>query len=357
MIYRYAEEMLLCCPEGHKEILDRIFVREDRHDKRAFLNVLYQSIQDNRKVVSRPDDTTLFKIIVDAAADYIRHYTATAATKQKIYSQLHALYSDIGEHRNIKSWESIIKNNISAPIKNDVNIEFIKALHEREGCTQKELEDKLGVSDRTIREKFRYLRKDNAKNSIRIGGVAVNVELDVANKDSRTSTEACKYYTPNTLSPLVFTMNITQVATLLKSLWLGRSREGMELCTDMAVVVWWQLSDYAKRRIIEYYGCQNEDFQDFIGLINMENESSDHHFMTEEEMLKNWNASYAEELDIIWKADLVYDITLKNVGLLPRCKVRRDMDSGNYYAISVDDLDKAPVIFSKPDIKSLKKSL
>lgn len=140
---------------------------------------------------------------------------------------------------------------------------------------------------------------------------------------SLDSNRCLHYYTKNTVSPVFLPLNITQIKTLLLSLCSQYSNTLDPYSKLLAVDIWFQLSEYAQKRIMNYYAAQDPHLKKFLAIIN--NEANDcTSFQTEYELIEQIEKDESISRTIILNHKLEYAI--KNVA---HCTVhfQEDRDS------------------------------
>ena len=229
-----------------------------------------------------------------------------------------------------------------------MTIELIKDLHVREGVTKDTLAEKHGVSTKTIQTTLRKLSGENGQPALRIGGQEVHVLVSYHKETHRD--EERRFYTPNTMNPLVYQMNLMQVATLLQSFQCNYEK-GNNLSLDLAVDTWCQLSEYARERIREVFCVKDREFGDFLRMVEMESMDISYRFMTESEMIKEGNASSKELLMLAYKGGIVCDLILGGPYRTKKNqKIMYDLNQRSHYAIDADRVDSERLYFSEDEV-------
>lgn len=282
----------------------------------------------------------LFGALMDVMDQYLSSYPAPPSYRQKVYQKFFQWASDVGEKKKIPNYEDML-GNLYAPINKDPVIGLIQELHPREGITKDELSVKYGVSQRVIQANLHRLDSESDAEPFRIAGQSVKVpvkrvsreDVKVEDKDRRW-----RFYTPDTLNPVIFQCNIMQTATLLKSFFYNYRDYGNLIPFDMAVDVWIQLSDYAKDRIQEIFGKQDNDFLEFLTEIEDSSMEELHYFHTEDDMNSDMQVSESERLNMAYKGGKRCKVWIaKERKWLYNRKIKYDFDRHCYYAVCYTD--------------------
>lgn len=342
--YRYAVDLLRTADEEFYIIVNRL-CSERKENARSFKSILAQKINDKPEII---DDLWAFRKITSSIGEYILRYHAPASAKQRLYTELYALCKHIAQQRSIDNYEEYLEV-LPKPVSDDITIDLIKALHNRDGITKEDFARLHTVDSRTIQNKIQALDGNIKHKPLRIGGFSVHVPVTHF-KESAHRDAVQRYYTPNTMNPLVLQLNTIQAATLLQSLHYN-NQKGNYIPLDLAIDIWCQLSDYTKSRIREIF-CRNDpDFSEFLDWVQSESESSSHHFMSESEILQERDTSKGEMLLIAHKGSIVCDIDLVSP-LRSRCnqRIMYDFQQHRYYAVSADNLDGDRLYFTEDEI-------
>lgn len=191
--------------------------------------------------------------------------------------------------------------------ENHVGIAMVKLLHCREGITYSDIENKLDISDRSAQKNLVKLNPtlyNGPKEPYApfcIGGqpLCANVEL-IDPKETDASQK--RFWTRNSVHPLVLQENIMQLATLLNALCHQYFDREDQLSVLIAVDIWNQMSEYAQKKILTYFTHGNEDLKQFV--LMLKQECPDDHvcmYHTEREMLKEIEMSIDQALEFLIK--------------------------------------------------------
>ena len=274
-----------------------------------------------------------YRVIIYASAEYIAHYPAPPSAKQRLYPRMFALCEAIGEQYRIENYEAFL-GELPIPVSQDLAIGIIKELHNREGVTKHELAAEYGISSKSVQTLVHQISGENKQNLLRIGGQIVRVP--VSHHKERSRSESRRFYTPNSMSPIIFQLNLMQAATLLQSFHCNYEKDNL-IPFDMAVDTWCQLSDYVKDRIREVFCRRDAEFDEFINSVEAAAESGTYRFMSESEMLESGNASANEQLMLAFKGRIPCDLVLTNRRSYKYQYIGYDFDRALYFAVSAEN--------------------
>lgn len=325
--------------------LPQKFFDEDPDNSHSLFYQIRKVCADETMVTASLDDKAAYQILMAAISKYLFRYPATTAAKQRLYQHIYAWCEDLGDRLRIPNYEMFLSD-IPVPVDRDLTIPLIKELHARDGVSKAELANKYGVSEKTIQVSLRQLSGESHYQPLRIGGQAVSVP--VFHKKEKHRDDKRRFYTPNTMSPIVFQLNLMQVEALLKSLQLSYDCDN-NIPLDLAVDVWGQLSDYAKDRICEIFGQRDPELAEFLEIVDGEERSDEYRFMTETEMMEDVRVS--EQLNIAYKGGLICNLFLttpqKN---RKNQRIGYDHEAESYYAVSADDPSAERLYFKEDEV-------
>ena len=345
----YIIEFLETAGEKHQEVISRLLF-EGKRIKSSFLRLLKSQLSDRVELI---DEAWAYDRILVAMSDYIRSYHAPAAAKQRLYYDVYSLCEYLGQLHNITGYADSL-NSLQAPVTDDITIALIKHLHKREGITKEEFAEKYQVDKKTVQSRMQSLSGNPKYKPTRIAGHMVYVPVEPTSSE-RKRDEDQRYYTPNTMNPLILQLNTTQVAALLQSFYYS-NKEGNIIPMDLAIDVWCQLSDYTKDRIKVIF-CKNDSaFAEFIEDVDSESQSLDYRFMTEAEMLDDRDLGSREQLCIAEKGMICDIVLLSPYRTRKKQSIYFDPYEGNYIAVSVDDPDDR-MSFTLDEFHSLSESI
>ena len=345
-LYFYIRDMIGRSRFNANGIPHKFFI-EDSENSHSLFFCVRKLCSDAENRLLAPDNRVAYRILTEALSTYLLKYPASASAKQRLYQHVFAWCEDMGDQFRIPNYEMYLSD-IPQPIERDLTISLIKDLHAREGITKDELVEKYEVSEKTIQVSLRQLSGESKYQPLRLGGQTVSVP--VAHKEEKRRTDKRKFYTPNTLSPVVLQLNIMQVEALLKSLQLNYS-DDHNIPFDLAVDVWGQLSDYAKERIGEIFSSKDPDLSEFLEDVNREAQSNEYRFMTESEMLMDLDLRVSEQIDIAYKGMMVCNLSLVSPRrTLKNQRVFFDHKAKAYYAVPANDLSAERLYFSLDEV-------
>lgn len=293
------------------------------------------------------DDRKAYQIIIEAISEYLYSFSTSTTIKRRLYDRLYAWCTHMGKQFCIDNYESYLED-IPNQITTDLTIALVKELHSKAGISKLDLKDKYGVSEKTAQVYLSRLSTKSCPNPLRIGGQAVYVPI--SHTEEKFRTDKRRYFTPNTMSPLIYQLNIMQVASLLQSLQLSYDI-GNNIPLDLAVDTWSQLSDYAKERIREIFCSRDPDFSVFIDMVEEAERSDTYRFMTESELMKRGEASWREQLDMAFKGGRSYNLTLAHPQRSRKNqKIKYDPGTHAFYALPADDPSAEPLYFSVDEV-------
>ena len=200
---------------------------------------------------SNNDTITLYRLISAGMDSFLRSYPTSPSYKahklKPIFLQWNKRVAEkLGVQYTTEDWYDYVEKNI--------NIEIVKLLQTKDGVRVSILADRLGVSEKTIRNNLRLLdsREANSKhtkNHISVGGfplsVAIKSQYKKKQSDLPNDNRAVEkfYNTPNTVHPLVLYPNVMQIGTLLESLATQYCEKNSEIALSVGVDIWYQLTD------------------------------------------------------------------------------------------------------------------
>ena len=339
-LYDYIITMIKDSDYEDQKLIDK-FLSEDPNNKKS----LFFKIRNIAESVAptKIDDYQAYQILAEAVSDYLCDYRSSYIAKQRLYSRLYAWCKRLGEQHKIYGYEDLLEDLVS-PLKPDIAVETVKKLHDRQGVSKTDLSNEFGgLSQKSIQVCLSKIDNPKHPDPMRIGGQAIHVPI--TRKKSNVKDEEWKYYTENTLSPLVFQMNIMQVATLMKSLQLNGDNA---IPLDLAVDTWSQLSVYARNRIREIFGKRDAELESFLDEVERNMNDDEYRFMSESEIMKNVNVS--EQLLIADKGGLVCDLLLyEPLRSRKNQRIFFDHIKGSYYAVHANNLNSADRLYFTED--------
>ena len=323
------------------------FISQDPYNKKS----LYYMIREVAKFTENVEisETQAYQILTEALYDYVFAYSTSHAIKRKLCSRIIDWCKHMGEQYNIENYNEYLED-LRALGSPNIAVEIVKDLHDQNGTSKLELSDKYSISEKKAQIYLSKIDNERCSNPIRIGGQAVYVPI--SRKKSNAKDGHWKYYTTNTMSPLVFQMNIIQVETLMKSFQLNYCNEGNAIPLDLAIDTWSQLSEYARNRIREKFGKRDKLLNEFLDEVERNMHSNEYRFMTESEIMKKDTLGYREKLQIAENGRMICNISLIESQHITRKNQRifYDHEKDNFYAVPADDLNAKRLYFTEDEI-------
>lgn len=342
------------------------FASEDPYHKKSFYYMVRNLTNHVRADGAPANNQKAYSLLIEAASDYILAYSTAYAAKRRLYDRMCAWCKHMGQQYNIADYETYVKE-LPQQVATDIAVELLKDLHDPNGISKTDLSGRYNTSEKTIQVCLHKLKEPHCADPLRIGGQAVHInienkkkhldeDLNLSSIDRRERKNF--YYTPNTLSPLVFQANVMQVETMLKSLQLNYDY-GNEIPLDIAVDIWGQLSDYVRDRIREVFGQRDPKLMDFLDVVECATASDGYRFMTESEMMsemiQSGRTNFSELLTIADKGSLVCNISLLKETHQTRKNQRifLDHDRQEYYAVPANDLSAERLYFTEDEVNEI----
>lgn len=308
-LYAIACEMLRQT-NPYKKDVSKISYKNDGEEV-SLLNMVRQNLSSYRsgpRNHSKNNIKIAYDAISEAMEDYLYYFHSSFCFKQNAKKKFHFWLKAIQQHYRLESTETPFEIDLQS-YEQDTCIAMLKALHSRDGVSEEEFPD---IKPRSVRQNLRKLspslykgEKENIQEHpeyvpFRIGGqqVAVDVKIKKRKNDRKQY-----YYTPNTVHPIVLQENLMQVGALLQSLCRSYYDLESDICLLIAIDIWSQLSDYAKEKIKNVYTIHNQDFREFVEIL--EDECPDDYastYHTEREMAETEDFSIEEKLLFLAKA-------------------------------------------------------
>lgn len=217
----------------------------------------------------------LLHTVIDGMADYLRGYPSPASYKQHLWDSCDSWIRRIAEVLGLNAG-NLFEEELPRPVERDLGIELIKALHTEGGKTKAELEQELGVGQKTIQTELRALdpslrKQGKTVRPLRIAGQEMHPKIECRDLYREGSSHSYDrvFYMEERLHPLALQLNTHQVGTLLLALYRRYEDEESNLSYEMALDIWCQLSPYGQKRIKEIFG-QEPGFRDFLEQIQAE---------------------------------------------------------------------------------------
>lgn len=296
------------------------------------------------------DHSKAYRILIDAVSDYLLSYSTSSAIKNRLYKRLYAWCEHMGIQFQIKDYKDYIED-IPKVVVSDPVVELVKELHNQDGVSKEKLKEKYHKSEKTFQVFLHQLGNAAHPNPLRIGGQAVHVPISTTESNRKLGKR--RYFTKNTLSPLIFQLNIMQAETLLKSLQLNYD-SGNDIPLDLAVDTWGQLSDYAKDRIRTVFCRRDPAFALFLDKVDENSNTDTYRFMTEAEMMERKSVTISEQLLVAEKGSMICNLSLfcphrsrKNQ------RIFFDHEKQCYCAVPADDPSGEKLYFTEDEVNEI----
>ena len=292
-LFTIACEMLSTTNEFHKSLEDINYTNSEHEDISLKSCVKAVTSQKGNKFCQRTEANLqiAYECIIFAMILYLEDYPATFSFKQQTKELFYNWVERIQKKYSIKCSDVSKELKLSNSEK-DTGIAMLKILHSRKGVTYKDIEDELDIGIRSIQKSLvkispsLYEGPKEAYSPFRLGGQPLCAKVTLVNETD--SAKEKRFYTLNSVHPLVLQENIPQLATLLKALahqyWDGEDDKTRIIGID----IWCQMSEYARNKIKDFYAFNDPDLDFFIKIIC--NPCPDSHacmFYSEKEMMKN----------------------------------------------------------------------
>lgn len=347
--YNYVIRMIESSTHEDSALIETFFSEDPNRRKSLFYLIRKASICSDY-VDPHMDHQKAYRILIDATAEYINSYSNSSKAKHRLYSRMYAWCEHLGKQFQIENCADYLTE-IPKLITPDLAVELVKDLHDRDGISKEALSDKHHVSTKTIQVCLQRLSDKRHSDPMRLGGQAVHVP--VAHKKETHRTDRRRYFTPNTMSPVIFQMNLMQVATLLQSLQLNYDN-GNNIPLDLAVDTWSQLSDYAKERIRDIFCKKDPSFSVFLDIVEEAEHSDTYRFMTESEMMKDGETSWNEKLDLAYKGGMICNLSLMQPHRTRKNqRIIYDHDRHSFYAVSATNISDERLYFTEAEVYEL----
>jgi len=373
--FDYIQNMIYTAGGLQSDIMDFVLNGETKNDL-PLLKII-ENISAEISSETPPTYIEAYDTILDSVIVYLKHMeelNSPISFKLKFYDAIVNWCKHLIQVYEIPDYHTRLSE-LQEPIYKDTTVCLVKELHDRKGKTKKELIDALSpspnklITAKTIQNNLNRL-SGNSGEPLRLGGQPVCVKVEVVKKDrwadngfsvdsildqnNSENDRQRRYYTPNTMHPLIFQMNLTQVATLLQSLQYNYRELGNQLPLDLAVDTWCQLTDYAKGKIMNVFGARDPSLMEFIEEVETAAKTPSYRFMEESKLLENPNLAPNEQLDNVFKRGAVCDIELGNpVRTRKSQRIVFDSETESYYAVSAHSPQSERLYFNENDLISL----
>ena len=308
----------------------------------SLCNIVNRRLADageaNRVSLSMRDKRRLcFKAIAEAMAEYLEPFPASFSYKQKTRAVFYQWLMEIQKRYDIVAAEEVIPDDLDprkCPSEQDTAVAMVKRLQNRGGVSREDLAIELGITPRAVQKNLRKLDRNLYEGTkldenasyvpFRIGGQPVHVRITSKEREKNR-----KYYrTVNTMHPIVLQENVLQVATLLQALFRNTCETESEISRFIAIDIWFQLTDYAKRKVRTYFDFEIDHypFSEFLDELEavVPDGGTAGGFLTEREMIRDArfdSMSTDETLRMVMKAGRLCNIEIERPGE-PRKELR-----------------------------------
>ncbi len=215
-----------------------------------------------------------FIAISNAMVSYLEQYPAPYSYKQKIRKDFYRWLMDIRSVLRISDKDEKVPDELANHLEEDTAVALVKELHNRSGLTKKDLAERLGIGVRAVQKDLRkldptlYEGSDISGNEsyvpFRLGGQPVQIKITGIFENG---SKECRYITTNSLHPIILQENLMQAGTIMRALFRQAAYTddleggGSEVSRLIAADVWFQLSDYAKKKIRRYFDMEIDGYK------------------------------------------------------------------------------------------------
>ncbi len=350
--YQFAISELRKCSPYDLEQYDRIMRGE-----RGLANCLKETIMLGYDDDSEADeiDEELIEDILRGMNQYLKSYNSIPAFKQRRWMELVKWVKNMDCDEDIDI-DDMVDEFLFEPVQESTAVAVLKLIQGEDvslGKTKKELAKEIGVSDKAIQKTLHSLdssldqkKKDGTKTQnqkpLRFAGQLLNVDIKLDtfvekpfgyeepvlvddDEEKVRNVSSTRYYSPEACNPVALQMSVYQAGTMLKGLQLTYNRDISFNSLNIAINIWSQLSEYCKTRLREKYHPEDEEFREFIKLVN-EKEQGDP-FVTEVDIFDK--ESLDSKLNLAFKGDRRCDVQLKNK-VLRDCRIVFEPGASKY---------------------------
>lgn len=247
-----------------------------------------------------------YSSIMCAMIEYIEDFPATFSFKQRTKRNFKIWLEKIRKDYHLGNQK--LPDELNPNKESDTAIALLKLLHSREGVTYDDIHQELEIGVRAIQKDLvklspaMYTGNGEVYAPFRLGGQKLQAEIELVERTKKAGEK--RFYTRNTVHPLVLQENVMQLATLLKSLCHQYYDYEDDISVTIAVDIWSQLSSYAQSKIENYFTYGDQDFAAFINILK--DECPDDHvcaYHTERQMIRDIEMPIDQSLEYLAKAD------------------------------------------------------
>ena len=217
--------------------------------------------------------------IMEGMRKYILSRNTPPSVRQKLWITCKTWIDRIAGELGVDTDYSF-EDCLTKPIEEDTVVALIKALHSDSPKSKRDLQDDLGVSEKSIQTYLRRICPDlqqagKSAAPCRVCGQELHANITETTdsyqdpEDERTI-RFNRYQMKDRMSPIFLQQNTMQVGHLLTALQKSCDHECDVVCKETALDIWCQLSDEVKDRIREVYCERDPEFALFIDEIDSE---------------------------------------------------------------------------------------
>lgn len=273
------------------------YVQAKHREYISFENILKRKLQGKKRSVRsegalEKDYSVCYSAIRDTMIEYFENYKPQSfafqqETKSRFAKWLKMMEKKYGIPEEKLPRELDVNRN-----DQDTAIVMLKELHDRNGKTVRDIAEKMNISARAVQKDLKKLdprlnqesEETELMPAFRIGGQPIHTNISVKKPYEGNIN---RYYTVNTVHPLVLLENQMQIGTLLQAL-AHSYNAGNETSYSIGLDIWYQLSAYSKERVKAYFVYNDDVFESFIKQIENEvPDSKGEKFQTEKSMFMN----------------------------------------------------------------------
>lgn len=311
-MFSIACEMLRATNPFSKDVSElRYSLRGQEDDTRYNLLDLVETeikkYNHRHKGKSEENLKRVYDAISKAMVKYVENYPVTFSFKQQTKRNFKGWLKKLGEACEI---EDPPIPEIFEVKEADTGIALLKLLHSRAGVSYEDIGNAMGFTQRAIQKDLiklcpsMYSGPTTAASYVpfKIGGQPIVADISLVDSNVERADEK-RFFTRNTIHPLVLQENIVQLASLLKALCYQYFDCSDEVAVLIAIDIWSQMSEYARKKIKNHYAFDNPDLTDFVKML--EDECPDDHvckYRTERELSEEIEMPIDDALRYLAKA-------------------------------------------------------
>ena len=295
-----------------------------------------------------------FQLICGSLEEYADDFPARYAVKQRIREKFLLWLREIAKRYGIEDPlypESFLRKG------SDTAVAMVRMLHSREGVTKEDMAQYLGITERAVLKnlaKLDHSLGDSRQSDevLRIGGQPVQVKIAALRKRGEKKT---RYYTPNTMHPIILQENVLQAGTLIQSLARNYTEHINDISYIVGMEIWSQLSEYGRERVRAVFTPGDPAVARFVEILDDDcpDETTADHFCTEREMREETSLSMDEMLMYCFKAGRICRLTLSahnGTMILDQAIIRISWNEDGAVRYTAVREGKEPICFTKEQI-------